>query len=212
MCIRDRVTVTAKHRGERLAKQVVQIQGSQVVQNTQGYYGVQVFRVRAGDEVFFDASTRDPAIEAAIDTAQVQISYASETAWQVPVTDSVDLLAHISGTGPAPDPSVTAERRALFVVRRNDSEILASQIIDFAATPTVDPSFARALVQGVRLYSDAITINPAVSVSVAQAFVRYTSNASFTTAANGQLTLSPALSFRPGTPDGSVTLMVLRNG
>jgi RHS repeat-associated protein len=206
------VTVTAKHRGNRLAKQTIQIQGSQVVQNTQGYYGVQVFRVQAGDEVFFDASTRDPAIEAAIDTAQVYISYASETAFQVPVTDSIDLLARLSGTGPAPDPSVTAERRALFVVRRNDGEILASQIVDFAATPTVDLSFTRSVVQGDRLYFDVITVNPAVSLASAQASARYTSNASYTATANAQVSVTPLLNFRTGAPGGSVTLTVLRNG
>ena len=102
--------------------------------------------------------------------------------------------------------------RALFVVRRGDSEILASQIIDFAAQSTFDLSFPRPLTQGELLYFDVITINPAVIVSVNQAFARYTSAASFSVPAGGQLSIAPALNFRPGAPDGSVTLTVLRNG
>src|SRR4029077_7629812 len=87
-----------------------------------------------------------------------------------------------------------------------------SQIIDFAATPTVDLSFTRSLVQGELLYFDVITVNPEVSVSVSQAFARHTPNASFSVPANGPLTIAPALNFRPCAPNGSVTLTVLRNG
>jgi RHS repeat-associated protein len=207
------VVLTAKRRGTRLAKQEILIRNNVVVQSSQGYYGVQAFRVKAGDEIFFDASTRDPAIESALATTVVQIHYASDTAWQVPITDAVDLLAHIAGTAPAPDPASTTpvDGRAMFVVRRGDSEILASQIIDFAVTPTVDLSFPRPVAQGELLYFDLFTINSAITVQANQAWARYTSASSWSVPFTGQVSLAPVLNFRAGAPDGSVTLTVLRN-
>ncbi len=208
------VVLTAKRHGVRLAKHEILVRNSQVVEATNGYAGVQAFRVKAGDAIFFDASTRHTAIEAGLDSAVVNIHYASNTAWQVPITDTIDILATVAGTPPPADPNSTTpvDGRAMFVVHRENGQIVASEIIDFSQTPSVERSYARAVTQGDLLYFDVFTIAPGVNVQTHQVRARYTSASSWSVPATGDVSLAPLLNFRAGVPNGDVTLTVLRNG
>jgi RHS repeat-associated protein len=229
------VEITAKRRSELLVNQVVQIKGAnrrdrqkekdlngKVDETTQGYAAVQVMRVKAGDEIFFDTSTRDPDIERELESAVGYIHYASDTPWQVPLSDAVAFNSHILGSVPLPNdnsgdgapPVYTPplDGRGMLVVRNGSNVVVYKQIIDFEKTPLADIVYDLKLNAGEKLYFDVFTKEPKVNIFRNQSWANYTAVSSWVAPFAGDISITPVLNFGKGAPDGSVILNVIRSG
>ncbi|HEY5912736.1 MAG TPA: hypothetical protein VJA21_19215, partial [Verrucomicrobiae bacterium] len=226
--------ITAKRRSELLVNQVVQIKGAnkpngekkklngKVDETTQGYAAVQVMHVTAGDEIFFDASTRDPDIERELASAGGYIHYASDTPWQVPLSDKVSLYSRIQGSVPLPNdnsgdgtPLVNTpplDGRGMLVVRNGSNVVVYKQIIDFEKTPLADIAYDLKLNAGEKLYFDVFTKESQVNIFQNQSWANYTAVSSWVAPFAGDIGITPVLNFGKGAPDGSVILNVIRNG
>jgi RHS repeat-associated protein len=206
------INFTVKRRLEHIGKQRVVVAGGQVQKTSQGYHGLKLIKVKKGEEIFFDFSVRDPKLEAEVQSAVARVHYASDTPWRVPLTDTVHYLANAAASLSL-DPEAVRHTEAMLVIRRGQSEIVHTEIVDFSKGE-LNLDFAQNVTAGEDWYFDLFTIDSTLNIFTHDAWARYQADSQWVVPASGQVNIFPVLNFKPGAsvPDGHVTLIVTDGG
>ncbi|HEY6095561.1 MAG TPA: SpvB/TcaC N-terminal domain-containing protein, partial [Gallionellaceae bacterium] len=203
------VTFTVKRRGERLFKQVMQVRNQAVVSSTNGYEALALIEVKAGDELFFDYSSRDVNLVQRIQSAQARFSYGSATPWKAPFTDTVSLNPSFTGaTSTTNDGLSSTSGKVIFIARRG-AHLLARN--DFALASSTSTNYAAelplAVSAGDQVSFDFFTAEDNVSFSRSSVWSTYPGATPWAAPRTGTVELHPAPTFVAGsTSSGTFTL------
>ena len=210
------VTFTIKRRGELAYKKVMEVRNEQVVASKNGYEALAIIPVKAGEELFFDFTSRDDDLVPRIRHAQVKFEYGSRTPWTVPLTDTVTVATRTHASDNRDDDDYTGPTNpstAVVLIRR-DGEILDIRKVEVSAGGfrRIDENFTINVTEADRIYFDFFTADNSLSLGDSSAWTRYQGASPWIVPRAGKVSFDPVLSYKPNTiPNGNLTLKVFRN-
>ncbi|MFA6902444.1 MAG: SpvB/TcaC N-terminal domain-containing protein [Gallionellaceae bacterium] len=203
------VTFTIKRGGERLFKQVIQVRNQAVVGASTGYEALALIEVKAGDELFFDFSSRDIALLPRIKFAQARFDYGSATPWKAPFTDTVRINPSFNGAVSTNNDGITVNSGKVIFIARRGAQLLARNdfVLDNASAINYAAELQLNVAAGDNLSFDFFTAEDNVSLNNYSVWSTYPGAAPWSAPRSGTIQIHPALRFANGSASsGSFTL------